>query len=62
MELVPDEMPATDGAMATEETPIEPSDGDEPPPVADVSEVAEASTSPVEVDEAASPNPIESTE
>ena len=52
----------SDGSSAADEAPIEPSGGDEPPPVVDVNEAAEAATPPVEVDEAAAPTPIESAE
>ncbi len=59
---VPDESSVADETSAAEEAPIEPSAGEEPPPVADVNEVAEGLSPPVEVNEAAPTDPIESTD
>ena len=56
-----DETSAADEA-ADKAAEIEPSGGNEPPPATDVNEAAEAAAPSVEVDEAASPDPIESTE
>ncbi len=58
---VPDESSVADETSAAEEAPIEPSAGEEPPPVADVNELAEGLSPPVEVNEAAPTDPIEST-
>jgi segregation and condensation protein B len=58
LELVADEPSAADEA-ADKAAEIEQSGDNEPPPVTDVNEAAEASSPPVEVDEAAVTDPIE---
>ncbi|MBI5565335.1 MAG: SMC-Scp complex subunit ScpB, partial [Chloroflexi bacterium] len=69
----PEEAAAADEAATADETAaaaevadkaaeIEQSGGDEPPPVTDVNEAAESSSPPLEANEAAAANPIESAE
>lgn len=65
LELVPAETPPADDASAAvdasaaADAPIEQSGGDEPPPVTEINEVAEAAIPPVDDHEAASINPTE---